>query len=66
MENTLLNSNAVVKTKRSSKTAELQTLCMLGLMGLALFALTACENAGGNASMILDSFDNINPDDFIQ
>tara|TARA_B100001057_G_scaffold299915_1_gene300054 strand:+ start:2219 stop:2365 length:147 start_codon:yes stop_codon:yes gene_type:complete len=47
MKNSLLNSNAVVKAKRRNKTADLQTLCMLGLMGLALFALTACQSGGG-------------------
>ena len=57
MKNTFLNSNAVAKTKRISKTANILTLCMLGLMGLALFALTACENPGRTAAIIIESVD---------
>ena len=66
MKNTFLNPNAVAKTKRRSKTADLQTLCMLGLMGLALFALTACENPSKTTYVIFDTLEKIQPDDFIQ
>ena len=42
-----LNSNAVAKPKRRNKKREMQTLLMLGLTGLALFMLTACQSGGG-------------------
>ena len=37
------NSNAVFKPKRSSKKREIQTLCILGLLGLAMLSLSGCE-----------------------
>ena len=44
-----LNSNAVAKPKRSNKKREVQALCMLGLLGLALFMLSGCvTSSSGN------------------
>ena len=43
-DTTFLNSNAVAKPERSNKKREIQTLCMLGLVGLALFMLSGCES----------------------
>ena len=37
-----VNSNAVSMPKRRNKKRELQTLCVLGLMCLALFVLSGC------------------------
>ena len=39
---TFLNSNAVARPERRNKKPEIQTLCMLGLVGLALFMLSGC------------------------
>ena len=39
---TFLNSNAVARPERRNKKREIQTLCMLGLVGLALFMLSGC------------------------
>ena len=39
---TFLNSNAVARPVRRDKKREIQTLCMLGLVGLALFMLSGC------------------------
>ena len=41
-DTTFLNSNAVAKPERSNKKGEIQTLGMLGLLGLALFMLSGC------------------------
>jgi hypothetical protein len=37
-----LNSNSVVKPQRIRKKREIQTLCRLSLVGLALFMLSGC------------------------
>ena len=37
-----VNSNAVSIPKRINKKREIQTLCVLGLVGLALFMLSGC------------------------
>ena len=37
-----VNSNAVSIPKRRNKKREIQTLCVLGLVGLALFMLSGC------------------------
>ena len=39
---TFLNSNADARPERRNKKREIQTLCMLGLVGLALFMLSGC------------------------
>ena len=39
-DTTFLNSNAVAKPERRNKKREIQTLFMLGLVGLALFMLS--------------------------
>ena len=39
---TFLNSNAVARLERRDKKREIQTLCMLGLLGLTLFMLSGC------------------------
>ena len=41
-DTTFLNSNAVAKSARSNKKRVIQTLGMLGLLGLALFMLSGC------------------------
>ena len=38
-----LNSKAVSKPKRSSKKREIQTFCILGLLGLTMLSLSGCE-----------------------
>ena len=48
-DTTFLNSNAVAKPERRNKKREIQTLFMLGLVGLALFMLSGCgSNLSGN------------------
>ena len=47
MKRALLNSNAVVKTKRRNRAADAHTLLFWGIVGVALFALTACQSGGG-------------------
>ena len=41
-DTTFLNSNAVAKPERSNKKREIHPVCMLGLVGLALFMLSGC------------------------
>ena len=45
-----VNSNAVSRRKRRNKKRELQTLCVLGLMGLALFVLSGCATSSSKNS----------------
>ena len=48
-DTTFLNSNAVAKPERRTKKREIQTLFMLGLVGLTLFMLSGCgSNLSGN------------------
>jgi hypothetical protein len=48
-DTTFLNSNAVAKPERRNKKREIQTLFMLGLVGLTLFMLSGCgSNLSGN------------------
>ena len=48
-DTTFLNSNAVAKPERRNKKREIQTLFMLGLVGLALYMLSGCgSNLSGN------------------
>ena len=47
MKRAFLNSNAVVKTKRRNRAADAHTLLFWGIVGIALFALTACQSGGG-------------------
>jgi hypothetical protein len=48
---TFLNANAVARPERRTKKREIQTLCMLGLIGFALFMLSGCgPNLSGNST----------------
>ena len=47
MSGDLLNSNAAVKNKSRNWAADAHTLLFWGVVGVALFALTACQSGGG-------------------
>ena len=48
---TFLNSNAVARPERRDKKREIQTLCVLGLLGLTLFMLSGCgPDLSGNST----------------